>query len=66
MDDLQTDMRLLLRQNELFNAFRDESIETIWCFELDKPVLIDLPEYKQIDLICNNAFPKRTLKRMHR
>lgn len=65
MDDLQTDMRVLLRPNELFNAFMDESIEPIWCFELDKPVLIDLPENKQVNLICNNAFPKRTIKRMH-
>ena len=44
--------------NELFRVFMEESIEPIWCFELDKPLPIDLPENEQFDLFYSHAYLK--------
>ncbi len=39
-----------MRNNELFRIFMEESIEPIWCFELDEPISLDLPEDEQFNL----------------
>jgi PAS domain S-box-containing protein len=62
MNDRKIDMTVLLRNSELFNVFMEESIEPIWCFEFDKPVPIDLPEDKQVDLVFKNAYLKENNK----
>jgi len=36
----------------------EESIEPIWCFELDKPLSLDLPEDEQFDLFYSRAYLK--------
>ena len=40
----------------------EESIEPIWCFELDKPLPIDLPEDEQFELFCKYAYLKENNK----
>jgi len=47
VNDDKIDIPELMRNNELFQSFMEESIEPIWCFELDKPIPIDLPEDEQ-------------------
>ena len=37
MSEKKIDIPKLMRSNELFQAFMDESIEPIWCFEFDEP-----------------------------
>jgi hypothetical protein len=56
MDHHKIDLTVLMRHDELFNAFMEESIEPIWCFELDKPLPIDLPKDEQFDWIYRNAY----------
>ena len=46
----------LMRNNELFQTFMEESIEPIWCFELDKPISLDLPEDEQFNLFLSRAY----------
>lgn len=53
VNDDKIDIPELMRHDELFQAFMEESIEPIWCFELDKPLPIDLPEEEQFDLFYN-------------
>jgi len=48
----------LMRNSELFQIFMEESIEPIWCFELDKPLSLDLPEDEQFNLFYSNAYLK--------
>lgn len=47
-----------MRNNELFRTFMEESIEPIWCFELDKPLSLDLPEDEQFNLFYSHAYLK--------
>ncbi len=58
MDDHEIDITELMSHNELFRVFMEESIEPIWCFELDKPITIDLPEEEQFDLFYSYAYLK--------
>jgi PAS domain S-box-containing protein len=48
----------LMRNNELFQTFMEESIEPIWCFELDEPLSLDLPEDEQFKLFYSRAYLK--------
>ncbi len=48
----------MMRESELFQIFMEESIEPIWCFELDKPVPIDLTEDEQFDLLYSSSYLK--------
>jgi chemotaxis protein methyltransferase CheR len=48
----------LMRKNELFQTFMEESIEPIWCFEFDKPLSLDLPEDEQFKLLYSHAYLK--------
>ena len=52
------DIPELMRNNELFRTFMEESIEPIWCFELDKPLSLDLPADEQFDLFYSRAYLK--------
>ena len=47
-----------MRNNELFQTFMEESIEPIWCFELDEPLSLDLPEDEQFKLFYSRAYLK--------
>jgi len=58
MDDHKIEIPELMGYNELFRVFMEESIEPIWCFELDKPLPIDLPENEQFDLFYSHAYLK--------
>lgn len=51
-----------MRESKLFQDFMEESIEPIWCFELDKPLPIDLPENEQFDLFYSHAYLKENNK----
>ena len=62
VNDDKIDIPELMRHDELFQAFMEESIEPIWCFELDKPLPIDLPEDEQFDLFYNYAYLKENNK----
>ncbi|MEA3230980.1 MAG: sigma 54-interacting transcriptional regulator [Thermodesulfobacteriota bacterium] len=62
MDDNKIDIPILMQNNERFQIFMEESIEPIWCFELDKPIPIDLPEDEQFDLIYSYAYLKENNK----
>ena len=53
VNDDKIDIPELMRIEELFRTFMEESIEPIWCFELDKPLPLDLPEDEQFDLFYN-------------
>ncbi len=53
VNDDKIDIPELMRHDEFFQAFMEESIEPIWCFEPDKPFSIDLPEDEQFDLFYN-------------
>lgn len=46
----------LMRNNELFQTFMEESIEPIWCFELDEPLPLDLSEDEQFNLFFSRAY----------
>jgi PAS domain S-box-containing protein len=46
----------LMRKDEFFRIFMDESIEPIWCFEFDKPISIDLPEDEQFTLFFSRGY----------
>jgi chemotaxis protein methyltransferase CheR len=52
------DIPELMRNNELFQTFMEESIEPIWCFEFDKPLSLDLPEDEQFNLFYSHAYLK--------
>ena len=56
MNDDKISIPELMRDNERFRIFMEESIEPIWCFGLDKPLPIDLPEDEQFDLFYNDAY----------
>jgi len=45
-----------MRNNELFQAFMEESIEPIWCFEFDEPIFVDLPEDEQFTLFFSRGY----------
>ena len=62
MDDHKIDIVEMMRNNELFRTFMEESIEPIWCFELDKPIPIYLPEDEQFDLFYSHAYLKENNK----
>jgi chemotaxis protein methyltransferase CheR len=62
MDDHKIDIPEMMRESELFQIFMEESIEPIWCFELDKPLPIDLPEDEQFELFCKYAYLKESNK----
>jgi chemotaxis protein methyltransferase CheR len=62
MDDHKIDIPEMMRESELFQIFMEESIEPIWCFELDKPLPIDLPEDEQFELFCKYAYLKENNK----
>ena len=47
-----------MRNNELFQTFMEESIEPIWCFELDEPFSLDLPVDEQFNLFYSCAYLK--------
>jgi len=56
VNDDKIDIPELMRIDERFRTFMEESIEPIWCFGLDKPLPIDLPEDEQFDLFYNDAY----------
>jgi formate hydrogenlyase transcriptional activator len=58
VNDDKIDIPELMRTNKRFQTFMEESIEPIWCFELDKPLPIDLPEDEQFDLFYNDTYLK--------
>ena len=58
MEDGKIDISEMIENSELFRVFMEESIEPIWCFELDKPLPIDLPEDEQFELFCKYAYLK--------
>lgn len=58
MDDHKMDISGMMENVELFRVFMEESIEPIWCFELDKPLPLDLPEDEQFDLFYSHAYLK--------
>jgi hypothetical protein len=62
VDDHKIDIPELMGYHELFQVFMEESIEPIWCFELDKPLPIDLPENEQFDLFYSHAYLKENNK----
>jgi chemotaxis protein methyltransferase CheR len=62
MDDNKIDIPILMQNNERFQIFMEESIEPIWCFELDKPIPIDLPEDEQFDFLYSYAYLKENNK----
>jgi len=62
VNDDKIDIPELMRIEERFRTFMEESIEPIWCFELDKPFPIDLPEDEQFDLFYNNTYLKENNK----
>ena len=45
-----------MRNNEFFQTFMEESIEPIWCFELDEPFSLDLPVDEQFNLFYSRAY----------
>ena len=58
MSDDKINIPELMRNNELFQTFMEESIEPIWCFELDEPLSLDLPEDEQFKLFYSRAYLK--------
>ncbi|MBW2228452.1 MAG: sigma 54-interacting transcriptional regulator [Deltaproteobacteria bacterium] len=56
MNDDKIDIPELMRIDERFRTFMEESMEPIWCFGLDKPLPIDLPEDEQFDLFYSDAY----------
>ena len=50
------DIPELMRNNELFQTFMEESIEPIWCFEFDEPISVDLPEDEQFTLFFSRGY----------
>lgn len=51
MTDRKVSESKLQRGDERFRTYMKSSTEAIWCFELEQPVAIDLPEDEQIDLL---------------
>jgi PAS domain S-box-containing protein len=62
MDEHKVNIPKMMRESELFQVFMEESIEPIWCFELDKPISIDLPEDEQFELFYKYAYLKENNK----
>jgi len=56
VNDDKIDIPELMRIDERFRTFMEESMEPIWCFGLDKPLPIDLPEDEQFDLFYSDAY----------
>ena len=52
------DIPKLMRNNEHFRTLMDETIEPIWCFELDEPFSLDLPKDEQYKLFYSRAYLK--------
>jgi CheY-like chemotaxis protein len=46
----------LHQSEEGYRSFVANSTEAIWCFELDQPIPVSMPEKEQIEMICKYAY----------